>query len=89
MGAGLSACLLVSYESEQGDVTHPRGQAAWTMELSGVQKRREVSRSGPGGWTVDLVSCQGRAGALSSRRRGRGVAKHLRPCSPPPGPPGA
>lgn len=41
------------------------------MELSGVEKRREVSQSGPGGWTVDLVRCQGQAGALSSRRGAR------------------
>lgn len=49
-----------------------------------MNKGREVSQSGPGGWTVDLVRCPrcpsvwlcpGPA-ALSSRG-GRGVAKHL------------
>lgn len=31
-------------------------QAGWTMEFSGVERRREVSQSRPGRWTAGLLS---------------------------------
>lgn len=79
-------CLLVCFVVKRAGQCHTSTGASWLdTELSGVEKGREVSLSGPGGWTVDLARCPrclrvwlcpGRAAALSSRW-GRGVAKHL------------
>lgn len=54
-GGGMGSFAVCSVLKQAGQRHTSTVQAGWTSELSGVEKRRDFSPPGPGGWTEELL----------------------------------